>query len=329
MIEKEKLRRLYWEEKLSIREIAKKLETSSSRIFYIMQKMKIPLRPHSQASKIACEKAKKKGFYNTWRKAMGEAHTKEIDLKPTWNLGYFCGMVMGDGYVYGNKYWRVSLASTKKDWVDLFCKMAKKVFPMFNPFMHSFYKTRSFPNGTKRTDLTWEGVITSKKVYEALAPFKLPDYRWKIPDFLTTEESLAGFIAGLFDAEGSVNKRNIRISSKHIENLVPIKKILKDKFGIKSCLKKEDRVSSLYIYGRDNLSKFLELIRPQLPCKREKIKNYIESQRRTFRHWGSAEDAFLVANYKKFRKVELAKIMNRTKWSLINRARKLRRVKNG
>lgn len=322
----ELFRELYWQEGLSLREMAKKLRMDGSLIYRLMKKHDIKRRTKSEARKLVWAK----GCYNDlWRARLSNAHVREINLTPTRNLGYFCGMVLGDGYLNfystrkGRKIWQIRLNTTKKFWADIFITTASNVFPMFKPFIYSHMHERTFPNGTTRTDKMWVGVLASKRVYEALRPFKKDDYCWEIPKFLTSQESLAGFIAGIFDAEGNAGERSIAIFSKHTANLSPLKDILVN-FGIQSSLQK----GALRISGRENLRKFLKYCEPKIEYKKNKIASYLSRQERPFKHWTVEEDQIILAKYSKVPLEDLAKIMNRSYWSVLNRARRLK-IKEG
>ena len=208
------------------------------------------------------------------RNLNGTFKPRKIFFKPTRELGYFCGLIIGDGNIYarhGN--YKTSIESTQKNIIMQFKKSARKLG--LNPSkIYTRMKQRKFPNGTSSTDMCYMSLVSSKVFYDIIAPYKNDDFKWKIPDFLKTTESKLGFIAGITDAEGCISKGvaiQIVIASKHKENLEQVQQLLK-KLGFvfgKICIKKRSNCCYLNIYGLGNIKLFLEKI--DLKLKKEKL----------------------------------------------------------
>lgn len=253
------IKNMYFKEQLSLRETANLLGTSSATVGRFLIKNKIARRSLSSAMHIAQEK---------------RDFAIEIDLTPTKDVGYICGVIIGDASIIktSSKNYRIDLETTRQDFVMLFYESIKSTFPDLSPYMHKRVKTRCFPNGQTYINDCWCVSFNSKRLYNALRPFKMADYKWLVPTFLATQESLVGFLQGLFDAEGSVANRNIALYSKHLENLLPIQKLLAN-FGIESCLHNKYRMSTLRINKAQSLAIFTRKIgfrylRKSLKCQK-------------------------------------------------------------
>ncbi len=206
---------------------------------------------------------------------ISEANIKKIDLRPDRELGYFSGLVIGDGWIYRQKSrnYIIAIESTKIDIIDQFSKSAIKL-SLKPSRIYIRQKTRKFPNGEIRTDTLYKVLVNSKILYDVLKPYKQNEFRWQIPKFLNTKESLFGFIGGLFDAEGNVGLFKIAMASKHTENLIQIKKLLQERLGFTkgNITVTENKCSSLHIYGRENLKQFEKA---EVRIKKEKLQKLL------------------------------------------------------
>lgn len=209
-------------------------------------------------------------------------------LEPTRQLGYFCGLVLGDGTVFcKNSHHRISIKSTKTQILEQFEKYAK-LFGL-RPYWFTDVETRKFPNGTVRTDRMWMVSVSSKVLSEALKQCKKEDYFFHIPVFLNTKESLWGFIEGFFDAEGSVHYDvrlkngicSLSVSSKHRQNLSPIQQLLFE-FGIRSVIyaMKGAKCFTLQIHRRKDIERFLSSATLSFKC--QNAIHYLELHKEEF-----------------------------------------------
>ena len=200
-------------------------------------------------------------------------------IQPSYALGYFSGLVLGDGYVDTKC---IYVNSTKMELIKLFSNAAKDIHPSLRPIIDSRVVTRTFPNGKKRTDIQYRCRVYSKLLAKFLKQYKLDDYKWCIPEIFSNKESKLGFLRGIYDAEGCVtrtiknNWRGIRIiiSSKHKENLEQVQKILQE-FGIVAYIQNGDKCYNLTIASKENVIKFYKKINFGLERKAKKLKELI------------------------------------------------------
>lgn len=159
-------------------------------------------------------------------------------MQPDKLLGYIFGIAMGDGWlsITKSRNYNLCLETTRKDYAHHFANVVKSRFPSLSPIITHREKTRPFPNGQIYTSECYRVTVSSLVLYNALRPFKLSNFRWKLPLVLTTQTSLSGFLSGYFDAEGSIRIRERSMSgqhtglnfySKHVSNLRIIAKLLR------------------------------------------------------------------------------------------------------
>jgi hypothetical protein len=72
---------------------------------------------------------------------------KEISLDPSEDLGYVCGLIIGDGWLF--KAWTrnfgVHLESTDMELIQAFFDGIKRAFPHLNPFISDKQQTLGSP----------------------------------------------------------------------------------------------------------------------------------------------------------------------------------------
>lgn len=196
----------------------------------------------------------------------GEWSILDVKLEPTFDTGYFCGLVIGDGWVHYDKNsnnYTIALESTKQEIVGVFYDAASDLG--LNPYRTKpREKTRTFPNGSRRTDKMYCVIANSKEVYEALKPCKLKDSRWETPEFLTSKKSRWGFVEGYFDAEGCIssdrrcsnNIHSLAFTSKHETNLVRLRELINE-FGIDGDIYPKNEGYNLQIHKREHIERFI------------------------------------------------------------------------
>lgn len=278
----------------------------------------------------------------------GRFKAKEISLVPTRELGYLCGLILGDGSLihHKDKALRIRFGSTKEDFINLASIAVKRAFPQLHICRSSEFQTKTFPDGTVRTCVQYRATIYSKKLYDALQPYKLSDYRWIIPSFLkTNDEAVLGFLRGLFDAEGYAscymsNTRGrfvglIGLSSKHRENLVQIQSILL-KLGIRNMIYKHQSTGyQLRIHDELSKKRFADLIGFGIDYKMRALKRDLNRYRQ-HREPKSVIDR-LVPQMVKLRKqnltisqiAEVTGIPSMTVWRRLSRIEGYRRFRRG
>lgn len=208
-VSQEKERMEHYKEGLNDTEIGKRVGRSHETIYY-WRKVR-DLKPNCPQSQI-----------------------KNISLRPTRELGYLCGLILGDGSIYKREKTRnylIFLGTTKEEFAGIIIDAMRRVG--LNPGLYKIMQTRRFPNGEIRTGLMYHIFANSKVIYEALSPYKKPRDLWEVPKFLTTDESIVGFLQGIYDAEGgAVNQidphsYSVALYSKHKFSLEQIDYLLR------------------------------------------------------------------------------------------------------
>ena len=223
----------------------------------------------------------------------GKKHTKETltvlrkphikrTVTPTWNWGYFIGVVLGDGCISktngGN--FKISVGSTKTEIVDLFYNCVKNL--RFNcgyeiTKINSELKENTLVHSD--ADTRYNAVLQSKSIYLWLRPYKYEDFHFTVPDVVYRHDKmLRGFLCGFFDAEGgvykssSINGYTINCFSKHKDNLEQIKDCL-DILGINSYIhvRTDKYLSKLMIANYKDRVLFRELVNFKIKRKSERL----------------------------------------------------------
>lgn len=213
------------------------------------------------------------------KEKISQKMVKKVDLSPTRKLGYFCGLIIGDGYLAKTKsrnHWLV-VETTREEMREIAIRAIESLG--LRAYSRERIKTRRFPNGSIYNNLNYYIRTDSKMLYDALRTFKQGGHRWNIPSFLTTEESLLGFLQGIFDAEGSVdrNGRVITFYSKHLENVEQIRNALKS-FNISSRIYSDRDRWRLRICRSEDRKRFTMLIGFRISRKAERLKKDDESR---------------------------------------------------
>lgn len=195
---------------------------------------------------------------------------KPFDFSPTRNLGYLCGLVMGDGWLSQRA---VHLSTRSREFREIVADTIKSVG--LHPTR--FERVRDVRVGGKLySNKTFYCVLaTSKNLFEALHPCKQKGI-WEIPPFLATNESLLGFLQGIYDSDGSVNssgyQHSVTLTSGRRENLLKVSGLL-HKFGIHPTNIYKHRTSFDLVIGRKrDVFIFAQLIGFKLSWKKEKLK---------------------------------------------------------
>lgn len=207
-----------------------------------------------------------------------EFKPKPVDILPNRHWGYLLGLVLGDGFIANTKTrnYSICLESTQKEIVGLFYDSACTLG--FNCHLSSRSRHRTLPNGKAIEDTSYRAVFNSKLVYNFLRPYKMQDYRFKVPDLVfQSKDALCGLLQGFFDAEGSVqvnstnNSASIRVASKHKSNLVQIQNCF-DILSIKSHIfTYANTASQLSIGDFDDRMRFKSLVGFKLTQKQAKL----------------------------------------------------------
>lgn len=228
---------------------------------------------------------------------------KQVSLEPTRELGYFCGLVIGDGWLAKQKSrnYRLCFRTPDLELVDIIRNLAITFKLTLHQYEYSH--RRSFPNGTTYEGSYQELIMDSKILHDALRPFKMKDHQWRIPTFLTTLESKIGFVEGFFDAEGAVLFMNDRVNcslvfvSKCESGLEQIQRFLLS-MGIHSILRKNQRINTLSIHDKRSVDLFRNVFKFRLPRKRKKLAQWRFNKRICMR-FNEFEDMILIRQHLK------------------------------
>lgn len=195
---------------------------------------------------------------------------KPFDFSPTRDLGYLCGLMMGDGWLYKGA---VFLSTTSREFEEIVADSMKRVglYPTRSERIRNIrVGSRLYANKT-----FYRVQAASKNLFEALHPCKQKGI-WEIPPFLTTDESLLGFLQGIYDSDGYVNSSGythvIVLTSGHEKNLLKVSSLL-CKFRINPTnIYKHRNSFDLRIGRKRDVFMFSQLVGFKLSWKKEKLK---------------------------------------------------------
>jgi len=234
--------------------------------------------------------------------AKGKFPSKALSLMPTRNLGYFCGLIIGDGSIYRQetRNYRITFATPDPDLVQVINSLAYS----FSLKVHQYtrQRKRQFPNGSTYKGSYEQMTIDSKILYTALRPFKMKNHQWRVPTFLTTKEAKIGFVEGLFDAEGHIvftHKKvncSLVISSICKEGLKQVQVFLR-KLRIKAILRKaRGYIYLLSIHDKRSVRQFRNIFELRLQRKKRKLSGWKYSKRYCS-HFNAYEDQMLLYHH--------------------------------
>lgn len=204
-------------------------------------------------------------------KAYSKLKLKQPNLTPSLELGYFCGLILGDGclqVVGKKKAKRVTFYSTDPDLIRFFSTSVKAILP--EAHIGGTWRRNNGFRSTKQLREVW---VYSQALYDLLRPWKQTDFHWQIPSFLTSPVSVKGFLQGIYDTEGGFSGR-IYLISKHSPNLEQVRSLL-DNYGINSQIYRKSNSFELRIKAKDDINTFFQKIGFRLPRKRNALQQFI------------------------------------------------------
>ncbi len=198
---------------------------------------------------------------------------KELPSQMSPELAFLLGVIIADGHISSNQ---IGFVNTNKKLIDKFKESFEKVFPDCK--LHEFKRK---PSGDEKKLEIHPYIIEFLKnlgVKDCIASEK------EIPEavFHTSKKSIAAFLKGLFESNGSSKKKGQSIeltypsvSKKLLEDL----QIILLRFGIDSFLRNEKTKSGseLFIRGYDNLALFKEQIGFVSKKKKERLEEYVRA----------------------------------------------------
>lgn len=201
-----------------------------------------------------------------------------INLTPSWELGYFIGIIAGDGSL--NKYSRaytIRVASTSKDYINTIKSIIDKLFDNIKPNLSSFNIKAKLPSGKIVFSKCYAISLCSKELYNFLKKYKPRKFTW-IPPYDQPDIVKYGFLGGIIDSDGSISREKVVISSKSKKSLISLRNFLIDLgfiYGKLSINKNSNGIYTLNIYGRENHRLLLNYAK--LPYKCNKLEHYINN----------------------------------------------------
>ncbi|MEM5883042.1 MAG: LAGLIDADG family homing endonuclease [Candidatus Aenigmatarchaeota archaeon] len=271
------LNKLYYENGLTLKEIAKRFNCSESYVFNQMKKLKIP-RDRRRCG----------------RKPLAIPNKNYKKLTP--DKAYILGVLCGDGMLYkflasykNYKFFNyyLGLRVVDKEFAKEFVNKIKNVY--------SVNATVSkIPAGIRKTPVGYlkckQQVLVSlrrKKIYEDLARYgKFTTYSWRVPQEIKNGSRLiiSSFLRGFFDSEGSVDISNgaVEACSFNKEGLKDISFLL-GKFGIFTKVKRAKKDRNLFRI-RFGFSGYLKVFRDNINFtikrKKEALDRIIKNKRK-------------------------------------------------
>jgi len=206
----------------------------------------------------------------------GSGHRVKLPREFTENLCRFIGVMQGDGNLSSN---RILITDKNLEYHKTILKLLFK--DLFNLEFNIFYD---------RNRSSYYSHIKSSIVFRYLnqmLEFKPGAVRNsifnEIPTYLSnlSPELKAHYIAGLYDAEGHVKKRQIEIDFSI--SSYPIWNFIQDYLSenkikytpLTRIREKRQSTYEIYIYGRDQVTKFCKLIPMKHPEKLNRIKRWL------------------------------------------------------
>lgn len=236
-------------------------------------------------SKIASKVGVSPSAIQRWRRKRGLTSNfnrnsdlcTDVSLEPTRNLGYFCGLVIGDGslkYAKKTRNYRIKVNSTKTELVRVFESSANKLGLKVHKWM-----TESETSFSSSKVTQYGACVDSKILYEKLKSYKLDNHKFDIPRFLSTNESEKGFLSGYFDSEGGTSGKEVRADSKWKSNLEKVKRLL-IKNGISATIYPRPRENPtryrIRIFRHKSIKRFAKLVNFRIERKRENLKRIVD-----------------------------------------------------
>jgi len=245
MLTKDLLEHLYWDEKLSTRNIAKLYNLNQKTVLYWFKKFGIPRRTWIEGRKL-------RGY--------GKEHLRIPNLNPSEDLSYILGVCLGDGSVTKcGKKCVVELAATDYNFVQSFGASLRRIG--LNPCFGVIP-----PKEKNRTKYYIHA--QSKVFYDWFKALTINDIENMVKDYIPQ------FVRGFYESEGSFAKRKHGLSRLRIVNakkdLIDLVARLIEKLGFKVSIryhrdKRPNRKGTYCIEilgGELERRRFIEIIKP-------------------------------------------------------------------
>ncbi|MFQ5951151.1 MAG: LAGLIDADG family homing endonuclease [Candidatus Geothermarchaeales archaeon] len=239
-------------------------------------------------NEIATELSVDRKAISYWQNKLGLPHytgRHRLKIKPTVTQSpefwWLIGFLQGDGSVCRiNGTFRFNAYSTDE-------RLVSRTYELFLDLFGLDGRVDKIRGIGKRKDY-WRFTVDSRDLYRCLSDFGLRfgGLDWRPPPL--EGELLASYVAGIFDAEGTVGfsqsrllgrrMNSIRISSHNLHALRRLKENMRRSLKIKCAVYSYERFrygrtvheGSLCIFGRENFSRFMEVVKPHCISARSK-----------------------------------------------------------
>jgi len=250
-VTKEELQRLYYDEELSLNEIARLYGVSRTTVIRWMNRHGIKRRNKREATKLFYRK------HPEVKEKISEKARKPINLSSSKALAYILGVLLGDGCVYKDSKWRhvIKLRVTDKAFAESFMRALREIglnsrldIEQRKGYSREVYVVRAF----------------SASFYDFYSSLSLEDIRKLVSGYELD------FVRGFYESEGSIGRRvdgrpRIRITNNDLELLRLVKDFMED-LGIRCFIYSHSngRAFVLEITGRSRVRKFLDMVKPHI-----------------------------------------------------------------
>jgi len=238
-IDRETLYKLYWEEKKSLREIAKIFNVNPTTVGRWMVKYDVPRRTPKNKRGGKCFKFKERV------------------------LSYIFGVLLGDAYIYAKRYERYAIELRQKR-----IKFAKS---FENALKEIGLNPRTFKDPYHKG--FWITIAYSKKFCEFYRSLNLEDIKKIV---MRNKENMKEFIRGFYEAEGSNAKNekqrewSIVIVNTNYDIILLVKEILRKlgfEFNLYTRKENKRKVYVLFSGKSEQNHRFIETIKPVIKNK--------------------------------------------------------------
>jgi len=204
-----------------------------------------------------------------------KAVTPKMEIDREYMFGYIIGLVLGDGYIkidYKRRHYRIQFFNTQISVLNRFRHFVKLL---------GFCPSRLYLREDSRGNQAFEVNFSNKKL--ALMLNNLKQKPELLKEYLVSENSRLGFLAGLYDSEGSLKhkERRDRPTPQHLAyitmtniNLLKVAYSFAKEFGFRVGIYRYNKGRGKYkdeyclqFNGNKSTFEFLQLTNPIHPLR--------------------------------------------------------------
>ncbi len=228
------------------------------------------------------------------------------------------GMITGDGCLYKSQllYVNNNLTLVKK-----FARLVKKVYGANT--RQTRCKSNAFMSRIVRKSI-------AEDLKEYCRSFKSCD--WEVPKqiFASAKVAKAAYVRALFDDDGTIGKREIRLISINERALNQLRVLLHEMFNIHSYVypRCDGGGYHLSIYGKENMKRFANAISFSSGLKRKKLRSLLDTYNWLWKGWQKQPTVELILQELAGGPVSTSKLMckverrNQTVWTHLQKLEK-------